>query len=218
MSYAYFLAQIALIYILSRRNINEFFQTAYFFLRKETLAYFCIAFIFFPGTLVHEAAHAVMALILFLRVRSVELFPHKQGNGLRLGSVLYEKKDPVRALIVGIAPFFAGILFFWIIANFKLFTITNFYLSLAVGYLIFAISSTMFSSKQDLKDILIASPILLIIFGLVYVVFGWGWLKFFSPSIESFLQYINLYLLFCVIIHIILFITLRTFNNVFIRR
>lgn len=213
MNYAFFVVEVVLIYILSRKNIASLFYLSRFLLRNESLSYFFIAAVFFPGTVIHEAAHAVMALVLFLRVRSIELFPHKLGGNLRLGSVFYEKKDPVRSLIVGVAPLFAGLLFFWFIAQFKLFPVNQIGLLLIMGYLIFAVSSTMFSSKQDLKDILIALPILIIFFGAIYVIFGFAWLQYFLPVLENFLKNLNVYLLFSLIIHIILVVVFTILSS-----
>ena len=64
-----------------------------------------MALLYFPGTAVHEMSHLVMAMILNLKVRDISLLPKIRGNTIKLGTVTYEKKDVVRGLIVGIAPF-----------------------------------------------------------------------------------------------------------------
>ncbi len=174
-----------------------------------------IAGLFFPGTVLHEFAHAFTAIVLLLRVRAIELFPQWHGGKLRLGSVLYEKKDPVRSFIVGITPFIFGMFFFWILAAFNLFPYPQIDWSIFLGYLIFSVSSTMFSSQQDLKDILIALPIILFTIGILYVISGFGWVMIILPKLEWFIHYITMYLFFCLLIHIILLVVLFIAKRIF---
>src|SRR3989344_2487342 len=143
-----FLLQIVLIYFLSRRTINN---------------------LFFPGTVVHEISHFLMASMLFLKVRSIEIFPKWEKNEIKLGSVQYEKKDFVRGILVGISPFFAGVLFFWSVSGLKLFPSQNVFLNLIFLYLIFTVSSMMFSSKRDLVDLIYIFPLLIFSYGFYYI-------------------------------------------------
>ena len=120
-----------------------------------------MALLYFPGTALHEMSHLVMAMVLGLRVRDISLIPKIRGNTLKLGTVTYEKKDVVRGLIVGIAPFFAALYAFWLIDAFK-FLYMNFWITALFSYIVFTISSTMFSSKQDLIDLVYVIPIFVI--------------------------------------------------------
>jgi hypothetical protein len=54
--------------------------------------------------------------------------------------------------MIGIAPFFVGFLFFYLVNSFNLFPHHVWYNNLILFYLFLTISSTMFPSKQDLKE------------------------------------------------------------------
>jgi len=121
-----------------------------------------MALLYFPGTAIHEMAHLMMAMILNLRVRDISLIPKVRGDTIKLGTVTYEKKDVVRGLIVGVAPFFAALFAFWLIDAFKLLYM-NFWTTALISYIVFTISSTMFSSKQDLIDLIYVLPMIAIV-------------------------------------------------------
>jgi hypothetical protein len=59
-----------------------------------------------PSTVVHEAAHAVAAFVLRVRIDSVELFRPRwvSDDTVRLGSVQTEPTDPVRSALIGLGP------------------------------------------------------------------------------------------------------------------
>lgn len=164
-----FFAQIVLLYFLSRLTINKAFQILQIFSKNDHLVFSLVSLIFFPGTVVHELAHFIAATVLFLKVRSIDILPRREGAEIKLGSVLYEKKDFVRGVLVGIAPIFAGVLFFWFVAKFRLFPSENILLNIVFLYLIFAVSSMMFSSKRDLVDLIYIIPLGVFLYGFYYV-------------------------------------------------
>jgi len=164
-----FFLEIVLIYILSRQAITEIFHLLRIFFKNDKFIFSLVTVFFLPGTLIHEIAHFFGATVLMLRVREVKIFPEWQKNYIKLGSVVYEKKDFFRGILVGIAPFFAGLFFFWVLGQFKLFPNENLWLNILFGYLIYTVSSTMFSSPQDLIDIIFIIPLILIIWAIVYI-------------------------------------------------
>lgn len=169
MLYFLFLIQIIALFFLTKWTTNEVF---YFFRAlgvEEKTIFIIVSLLFLPGTIIHELAHFFAAMILFMKVRDVKILPEFEENEIKLGRVLYEKKDFVRGILVGIAPIFAGMFFFWVIAYFRLFPHQNILISIILGYIIFAVSSTMFSSKQDLVDIIYMIPLISILLGLAYV-------------------------------------------------
>jgi len=155
----------------------------------------------------HELAHFLFAVILFLRVYEVKIIPEWEGNSIKLGHVLYGKKDIFRGIMVGIAPFFAGLGFFFFLSTTKIFPNSNLYLTILLGYLIFVVSTTMFSSKQDLIDIGYLIPIGLLIAVFCYI-FNINLMAFFRgsgelfPLINNFLYTINYYAFFSILIHL----------------
>ena len=59
----------------------------------------------------HELSHALMALLLGVRVKRMSLIPQRQAKGVvRLGSVEVLRSDPLRASLIGGAPLLTGML------------------------------------------------------------------------------------------------------------
>lgn len=200
-----FLALMTLLYFLSRRTIQELF---YILLRlfPKKVAYSLVAVLFFPGTVVHEVAHFLMATILFMRVQDMKLLPEWQGNNLKLGSVLYEKQDALRGIIVGTAPIIAGLFIFLLLANWNIHTRNSVADHLIFFYVVFVISTTMFSSKQDLADLMYVLPFILLLCIVLYVL-DVPVIAFVQESVNNMstsLAKINQYLLYSVGVHVML--------------
>lgn len=209
-----FLTFSVTIFFISKHTTNELFHFFRSFVEDDKTVFFIVSMIFFPGTILHELSHLLAAGILRLRVHSIKIFPERQGNQIKLGSVLYEKKDFVRGVIVGVAPFFAGILFFWIMSSFDLFPNRILWLNPILAYLFFAVSSTMFSSKKDLVDILFIIPLVVIIGGFIYIfdirldwIFSNNTLFFY---LANFLKAVNLYLFFSLLINLAIVLGLKS--------
>ena len=192
-----------LLYFVSRKTIHTCFFFFSRFLKHPQAAFRMMALLYFPGTLIHEMSHLVMAMLLNLKVRDITLIPKVRGSTLKLGTVWYEKKDVVRGLLVGIAPFFAAMFVFWFIDTWRLLYM-NMIIGALVSYLVFAISSTMFSSKQDLVDLVYVIPIALIVIAMGYV-FRENLLPFMTyvdvTSIENFFAIVNSYLIFSLMLN-----------------
>lgn len=200
---ALFFALSLVLYFVSRKTIHTCFYFFSRFLKHPQAAYRMMALLYFPGTAVHEMSHLVMAMILNLKVRDISLIPKIRGNTLKLGTVTYEKKDVVRGLIVGIAPFFAALFAFWLIDAFRLLYM-NFWTTAFFSYIVFTISSTMFSSKQDLIDLVYVLPIVIIL-GVVLVVLKVDLHLFFIAFdlnvISQFFSIVNSFLIFSLLLN-----------------
>ncbi len=195
-----FITQIGLLYIITRATLKRLFIYLSSVTQSKKLIYAFISTIYFPGTLLHETAHLAMATFLLLRVKEIQIFPKITGeNTVKLGHVLYEKRGAVRGILVGAAPFFVGIIFFWSLTYLKLFPNPNLWLTIVFGYLIFAVSSTMFSSRQDLVDILYAIPLVIMGIGIVYI-FN------LTAGFEELIRTINLYLFFPLVINFFIWV------------
>lgn len=205
------------LFFLSRFTINQLFYFFRRFLKNEKAVFRLISLIFFPGTVLHEFAHFFAAIVLFLRVRDIKIFPEWENNNLKLGHVLYEKKDFVRGILVGIAPIFAGLLFFLSLFAWRLFPQQNFLLNVLVIYFIFTVSSMMFSSKQDLIDLIYIPPVLILIAGIIYVFDIKIDILFQNENLSrlaiTFLTQINFYLVISILIHFGIIIFLKIFNR-----
>ena len=218
----FFFLQIILIYFLSRATINNLFRLLRAFLKSDHLVFSLISIIFFPGTVVHELAHFFTAMVLFLRVHSLNLFPKWEGNEIKLGTVLYEKKDFVRGVLVGIAPIFSGIFFLWAIAALNIFPSDNIFLNLLIIYLIFTVSSMMFSSKRDLIDLIYILPFIVIFYGFIYIFdIKLDFIIRNQPlenALLNFLKQVNIYLFLSVSLNLILLLLFYLFKNIFLKR
>lgn len=207
--------QSTTIFFLSRQNIKQFF-----FLFKKILShkknyhqktiYKIISLIFLPGTIIHELSHFFAAIVLFLPVKDIQIFPKFEEGQIKLGHVLYVKKDFLRGILVGIAPFFGALFLFFGLSFFNLFPNENLGLNIFLIYLIFTVSSVMFSSKQDLVDIGYLIPFILFLLIIVYIFqpfipsFNLPYFKNIIAGLEFFLTNVNYYLFLSILIHVFL--------------
>lgn len=169
LSFFIFLGLLLLLYFISRKSIQELYLLLVHIFRSKYISIVVLAIFFYPGTVIHELSHFIMAVLLRLRVYEFNLIPHNEGNTLRLGYVLFERKDPIRGIIVGIAPFLVGTILLWWLYGIHFFGNDSLGLQLTKSYLTFTLTSTMFSSKQDLVDLIYIIPIILLLtFGALY--------------------------------------------------
>lgn len=208
-----FFTLILFLFFLSRQTTNHLFFLLRRFIKDEKKIYGLVSFLYLPGTILHELSHFFAATILFLRVREVKILPEFEKNYIKLGKVIYEKKDFVRGFLVGIAPLFGALFFFYLVYFFQLFPAKNFFLNLLFFYLIFTVSSTMFSSKQDLIDLVFIIPFFLFLAALFYI-FQIDPLILVNNSkiinnLVLFFNQVNQYLLLSVVINLLVFLGLK---------
>ncbi len=213
------IVQLIILFFITKITLRELFYLFHHLFRSQTISNIAIAILFFPGTVVHELAHFFMAIILFLKVRELQLLPEWDHKSIKLGHVAYERKDPVRGFIVGIAPLFAGItVLFLILLHFPL-PAPTIGMTLLIGYLIFTISSTMFSSPQDLVDAGVIIPIGLLLYGVSFFfpelfMAGANGVLALLRSLTPLITSLNLYVTLTILIHlgvIVCLYILRTF-------
>jgi len=208
-----FFLQIIAIYIISRLILKELFVFLRKFFETDFPVFILVSFIFLPGTIIHETAHFITALFLILPVKSMTVFPKWDNNEIKLGEVLFVKKDFLRAILVGIAPIFFGIGILFSLFYFHIYPANNIGLNILYSYLIFSISANMFSSKQDLKDLLLVIPVIVLLI-IIFYVFD---IKINMNNINVIMNQINLYIFFVLIIDIVLFGVLKLLNR-FVKR
>lgn len=168
-----FFLQLLILFLFSRQVHKK--VSLFFFLLTNNIkrTVHLMAFLFFPGTVIHEVSHFLMAHLLFVPTGEMNLLPKMEGDGVRLGSVMIGKADPLRRLLIGVAPFLVGtaIIFttLFIAESYQLWT--NIWYSLLCVYILFQIGNTMFSSSKDLEGAL-SFIILLIVLSLVFYFLG----------------------------------------------
>ena len=154
------------------------------------------AILMFPGVVLHELSHWIMAKLLGVRTGSLSLLPQVQPDGtVQLGYVTYYKGQnlgPIRESLVGGAPLLAGTAVILLI-GFRVFSVSNLTAAIQTGsvdaltlaltnlletndflvwlYLLFAIANAMLPSRSDRR----AWPAFLLIMAVLTVaVYGLG--------------------------------------------
>jgi hypothetical protein len=96
--------------LFAQRWLHQEIQLVFYLItRSQAVALTLFAILFFPGVLLHELSHYIMARILGVRTGRFSLLPHLMENGkLRLGFVETEQTDVVRDALVGTAPLITG--------------------------------------------------------------------------------------------------------------
>lgn len=167
--FVFLLLEIFVLFLLSRATTHTI---------SKFVSVNLLSFLFLPGTIIHELSHMIIAAILFVPVGEMEFVPKKSGNGIKLGSVEIGKTDPIRRAVIGFAPVLAGLMLiitivYFFSSNLLFFQDQKIYLSIviivAIIYLLFAISNTMFSSKKDMEGTVEILLTLAIVFIIVYI-------------------------------------------------
>ncbi len=182
-----------------------------------------LAFIFLPGTFIHELAHFLMAHLLLVPVGKMELLPKQEGESVKLGSVSIGRCDPLRRLLIGIAPFLAGttiiIMTLFIAERESLWSIN--YMVLIILYILFEIGNSMFSSKKDLEGAIVVVGFVMIMTFVLYflgvrVTIGELQRIFNDETLRAFYQG-TIYLLFPLVLDLGLIIILTLSNKLLSR-
>jgi len=211
------LVMLVALFFISRQTSNEIFYFLRKFIKTDSVVFGIVSFFFLPGTILHEFSHFFMAIILFLPVHKIQILPEFEKNYIKLGKVLYEKKDVIRGVIVGIAPLIGALLFFWFLSVFHLFPQQNVWLTILLGYIIFSVSSAMFSSQQDLIDLIYVIPFFAL-FGAIIYIFNINFdfifhNRVFIRNVNEFIRNIQFYIVFSLIIHGIVIIVLKSLRK-----
>jgi hypothetical protein len=179
-------------FLLLQRRLHLEIQSALLLIfHRSDVSLALFSLIFFPGVLLHEGSHYLMARVLGVRTGRLSLLPRPLENGrLQLGYVETAKADVLRDALIGIAPLLSGGLFvaYAGIAHMGLPTIwenafsgSSQTLSGAISmlfarsdfwlwfYLIVAVSSTMMPSRSDRRAWLpvILAVVFLLVLGLL---------------------------------------------------
>ena len=173
--------ELLILLLLANRITNTFYTLFSLLLRNKHAAMAVITLIYLPGTVIHELAHLLTAEILRVPTGELTFTPKLEKgadgrNEVRAGSLQIGTVDPIRLYLIGFAPVIFGLFFvsliIWIFTQYwsQMITLGEQILFISlIGYLLFAVSNTMFSSKKDLEGFLIFVPIFLAIALTLYV-------------------------------------------------
>lgn len=166
--------------------------------RRGEIALVLFSLLLFPGVLLHEASHYLVARLLGVRTGRFSLIPRPMPGGrLQMGFVETSSSDFVRDAIIGSAPLLAGSLFvaytgvsrlglqvLW--DTLSLGQLAGFWPALSAlprqpdfwlwFYLTFAVSSTMMPSASDRRAWLPVAITLGVLLGIVLLAGAGPWL------------------------------------------
>lgn len=183
-----------------QRSLHRELQGIFLLLtRKPVLTIGLYSLLFFPGVLLHEGSHYVMARLLRVRTGRVSLIPRpiKGGTKLQLGFVETVPSDVVRDALIGAAPLITGGVLVAYIGIVRMGLIplwgfpfqgdsASFFQAIALlpaqpdfwiwFYFAFVISSTMFPSPSDRQAWLPLAAILVILLALALIAGAGPWM------------------------------------------
>lgn len=153
---AVFIFELLILFLSSKATINSIARFVYLFSKSREVAIHTIAFLFLPGTILHELSHVIVAGVLMVHTGAVEFVPQIHEDGVRLGTAEVGKTDFIRRALIGVAPVLVGLSIILGILFYFSFSIISgqsyaFWVYPVLFYLIFVVGNTMFSSKKDLE-------------------------------------------------------------------
>lgn len=189
------IGEIILLFIISRRLHQNLYTLLYKIFRSKEVAIGFLTILYLPGTIIHELSHLFVAEVLRVPTRDISFTPQlttdnrqpTTDNQIRMGSVNISQTDPIRRFLIGIAPVLCGLaalsLLIWlfqylwsifandlsITTSLPPITWSQLLLLTITYYLLFSISSNMFSSPRDLEGAIFVIPTVLIILTALYI-------------------------------------------------
>lgn len=156
------LGLLVLQYLVSHHFLKELGRWLFRVFKKPSMVIHGMAFFLLPGTFIHEAAHLVFAEFMKVRTDGLNVTPEiKENKTIKLGGVKIEETDPVRRMLIGLAPVFLGMIIIWVTSNY-IFKLGErpWYVLVIYGYILLQLGLTMFSSSKDLEGGLIGFVLL----------------------------------------------------------
>ncbi len=195
--------------------------------RRPQVALVLFSVLFFPGVLLHESSHFLMARLLGVRTGRFSLLPRPlKGGRLQLGFVETDPTDFVRDALIGAAPLITGgLLIAYIgIAHMEMMPLANalqqgnlrvFLASLSTlpsqadfwlwFYLAFAVSSTMLPSAADRRAWLPITLALCLLVGAALLAGAGPWMaEYLAPALNQALRVMAAIFGLSLILHVVL--------------
>lgn len=159
-----------------RRLVYELQAASLLLFRNHKIGIALYAILFWPGTILHELSHWLMAEILRVRTGKIEIIPDLEtieSGEQRLGSVATAETDPFRSFLIGFAPFFTGVgaLVGLGYALNELWSVGQWWQIGLVVYGVITVGNSMIVSRADRRN----WPLIAILFALiVYLLYSLG--------------------------------------------
>jgi len=172
------IVELIILGFLSSRLTQLSFTVLMRLTRSRSIAITILTIILFPGTVIHELSHLFTAEILGVHTGKLTLAPESiEAGEIQSGSVQVAVTDPFRRSLIGIAPTITGMITLSILSWYlstQMYQVSGIkyqVLIVSIIYLIFTISNTMFTSKEDLKGVLPVA-LTLAIFAITFYISG----------------------------------------------
>lgn len=165
----FFLIEIIFLYFLSKNFSRRLIRSLYYLTKSKKKAIYFYSIVCLPGIFIHEVAHFLMALLLFVPVGKIDFLPDIRKSGGSLGSVKIGKTDFVRSFLIAVAPliFGLGIIFAAISFVAGISLLDNWLVDILIIYIVFETANNMFISKEDAK---VALRLIIFLFVLAVIV------------------------------------------------
>lgn len=227
----YFTLGLFLFWLAQRWLHRELQAVLLLLTRNPAAAIGIFSLLFFPGVLLHETSHFLMARLLGVRTGRFSLVPQTTAQGsLRLGYVETARADWLRDTLIGLAPLLTGgAVIAWLgLSRLQLLpvgaailtgdwqglpallrgvtAVPDFWLWL---YLAFAVSTTMLPSASDRQAWLPMGVVLLVLLGVGVAAGAGGWmLENLAPGVNSILRAVSAVFAISLLVHLVLGIPL----------
>jgi len=187
----FFLIELLALYLLSRRLTGAIYGLFLLLSKSKTIAISIVSVIMFPGTVIHELSHLLIAEVLMVPTGKLTLTPDiadstkpYTGGEVKAGTVEINRTDPFRRSIIGLAPLFVGISTLVAMTIYSprlleqlrnayetgmLTSTPPLYVFIIGSYIFFTMSNSMFSSKEDLVGVPAVGIVMFLLIGASYM-------------------------------------------------
>lgn len=205
-----FASELILLFIISKKLINALARIIYKLTKSHKVVVHTLAILFLPGTIIHELGHLLFAGVMLVPVGELSVMPEIEETGAKLGSVQIGQTDPLRRMVIGVAPILLGMILIFSIFLLVKIGISPWWQVFLALYFIFQIANTMFSSRKDLEGaigflaiVTVAIIILIVLYFFNPTLIGqmWLWLNTLDlEMVSSFFKTASIYLILPVVL------------------
>ncbi len=214
-------------FIFLQRALHRALQAVFLLItRRAKIALAIFSLLFFPGVVLHEVSHFLMAKLLWVPTGRFSLIPRRRNDGrLLMGFVETAPTDILRDALIGAAPLlagggfvaFAGITRLKLLSLWETLSSGNLEATLAAFtvaynrpdfwlwfYLIVAVSSTMLPSHADRRTWLPVLLVVLLLLGVAALVGAGPWMVAnLAPAFNDALRALSIVLAISAVVHLV---------------
>lgn len=179
-SWLILMLELIILFFTSKVIFQALYVLSYKVFRNQHSATIPLFLLFFPGVIIHEISHLLIAEILFVKSYHMEIWPKVIHGRVQMGSIQIQNTDLIRRVLIGVAPIIVGVAF---LSSILLIFVTNIgvqnifsssfniFIASVVIWSVFVVTNTMFSSKRDVEGVIELFVVILFL-GLVLTIFA----------------------------------------------